>query len=672
MSSLARVRATAAARVRGLGLLARFSTLSVVAFLIIGVVVARVLDQQIRHRALGDAARSAALVARFGIQPQLSPTDLRRGLAPEAVASIDRLLAAGYTGGELNSLTVFNRGGRIVYATDHRLIGRRWAIGAAEARRMVTTTSARAVNGAVVGDVPLSFGAARTAAGAIEVQMPYAPVAAAIGHDRLRLYAFLGAGLLLLWAALSRIVAGASRALRRQAAHTAHLAHHDSLTGLPNRTLFYRRVEEAIDRAGSSGGPAAVMILDLDRFKEVNDTLGHHSGDRLLQSTGERIAGVLRGDDVVARLGGDEFAVLLPAVDGLESTLAVAERIRGALSAPLELDGVPIAIEASIGIALHPEHGDAVEELMQRADVAMYAAKSAHAPWSLYSPGDDPYSPERLAMVGELRAGIENGQLELHYQPKAELPGGEVRSVEALVRWRHPRMGLVSPADFIPLAEHTGLIRPLTLRVLEDALAQCAAWAAEGLDLPVAVNLSARNLADPDLPDLVAERLRAAGVAPDRLKLEITESSLMADRVGARAILDRLAEMGVALSIDDFGTGYSSLAYLSDLPVSELKIDRGFVARMGGGRRDAFIVRATIDLGRSLGLSVVAEGVETEEEWCELARLGCDLAQGFFLGRPMPAAQLSGWLKAAGPRWASQRAVARPSIDHHPDRRESA
>src|SRR4051812_42341635 len=289
MRSLNRQRRALVARARRLGLLARFSALSILAFAIIGIIVARGLDTQMRDRALDDAARSAALVARFGIQPQLSPADLQRGLAPEAIDSIDRLLAAGYGGDELESLTVFNRDGRIIYATDHHLIGRRWALGTAEARTMMLRTSARVVHspggGAkLVGHVPLRF-SARRADGAFEIEMPYAPVAAAIRHDRRRLYTFLGLGLLLLWAALSRIVAGASRALRRQAAHTAYLAHHDALTGLPNRTLFYRRVREALADAGTTR-TAAVMILDLDRFKEVNDTLGHHSGDRLLESTG--------------------------------------------------------------------------------------------------------------------------------------------------------------------------------------------------------------------------------------------------------------------------------------------------------------------------------------------------------------------------------------------------
>ena len=653
-----------------MGLLARFSLLSIVAFAVIGVMVARVLDAQIKRRALDDSAAAAALVARFGIQPQLSPTDLERGLAPEAVASIDRLLAAGYSDGQLKDLTVFNASGRIVYATDHALIGRRWSVSGDQAAELLRETSAHVTGATIVGHVPLRFTGAGRAGGAFEVRMPYAPVAASIRADRDRLYAFLGFGLLLLWGALSRIVARASRTLRRHAAHTEHLAHHDALTGLPNRTLFYVRVREALDEAGEHGHLCAVMLLDLDRFKEVNDTLGHHSGDLLLQAAGARAAGVLRDGDVIARLGGDEFAVLLPKVADERSALAVAERIRHALGAPFELDMLPVAVEASVGIAIYPDHGRDVDELIQRADVAMYAAKAGAAPSSVYDSGADPYSPERLAMVGRLRAGIDRGELELHYQPKADLATGTVSSVEALARWRHPELGLLPPSEFVSLAEQTGLIRPMTFRLLDDALAQCAAWDASGLHLNVAINVSVRNLSDTEMPGIVAARLRAFGLDADRLTLEITESSLMSDRVRTRQVLDEFSDMGVALSIDDFGTGYSSLAYLSDLPVGELKIDRGFVSRMSTTRGDAFIVRATIDLGRNLGLRVVAEGVETEKEWVELARLGCDAAQGYYLARPMPARELTAWLDAAGPRWAAQRAGARHVHDN--DRRESA
>jgi diguanylate cyclase (GGDEF)-like protein len=490
---------------------------------------------------------------------------------------------------------------------------------------------------------PLRYGGPDSApAGAFEVHLEYGPVARAVAADTHRLLALLAGGLVLLWAVLFRIVQGASRRLRRQAADNEHQARHDGLTGLLNRGAFYERVHAATRSA--NGRQAAVMVIDLDRFKEVNDTLGHHAGDVLLRQAAERLAGSLRSADVLARLGGDEFALLLPDIESVDAARAAAARACEMLEEPFVLHGLTVHLEASIGISLHPAHGDDVETLMRRADVAMYTAKSGAASFELYAAEQDNHSPDRLAMLGELRQALERDEFELHYQPKASLRTGRVEGVEALLRWRHPERGLVPPLDFIPLAEQTGVIKPLTAWVLDEALRQCSEWRDHGLDLGVAVNLSVRNLLDVELPSSIWELLRRHEVPPAKLELEITEGTIVADQVRALDVLSRLNDMGVGLSVDDFGTGYSSLSYLKDLPVRELKIDRRFINNMAEDGDDAFIVRSTIDLGRNLGLEVVAEGVETEAVWDQLALLGCDIAQGYYLSRPVPAAELTQWL----------------------------
>jgi diguanylate cyclase (GGDEF)-like protein len=386
------------------------------------------------------------------------------------------------------------------------------------------------------------------------------------------------------------------------------------------------------------------MIMDLDRFKEVNDTLGHASGDELLKQVGDRLSQSVRESDTVARLGGDEFGVLLPKVVDAEAAVAVARKLRTTLEDPFTIHGLALQMEASIGIALYPEHGGDVQSLLQRADVAMYVAKEHPAGCEVYSRDRDDYSPDRLTLLTGLRRAIDRGELLLHYQPKADLRTGEILGVEALVRWRHPERGMIPPDEFIPAAQKTGVIGPLTMFVLDEALRQCRTWLLQGLELCVAVNLSTRNLLDLHLPEAVAELLARWEVPAGLLELEITESTILADPVRAMQILSRLDEMGVRLSIDDFGTGYSSLAYLKRLPVDELKIDKSFILGMDESENDEVIVRSTIDLGRNLGLRVVAEGVESPQAWSRLAQLGCNVAQGYFLSRPVPAEQLTQWL----------------------------
>jgi diguanylate cyclase (GGDEF)-like protein len=451
-----------------------------------------------------------------------------------------------------------------------------------------------------------------------------------------------GAGIVAL-AVFLLVLVGYQRRLVRQAAASSHQALHDALTGLPNRELFADRVGQALRTADRELQPAALLLLDLDRFKDVNDTLGHHHGDQLLREVGDRLQGALRQVDTVARLGGDEFAVLVPGVTA-EAAAAVADKLRAALHSPLTLDGVALDLDASIGIAVYPDHGDDTVELLQHADVAMYAAKQAHIGFMVYDPAVDQHSPRRLALLGGLRRALERGELVLHYQPKADLRSGRILGAEALVRWQHPEHGLLAPGEFIPLAERTGLIHPLTRWVLDAALGQAAAWRRAGHRLSVAVNVSTRCLLDLGFPDEVAERLAAWEVPAGALTLEVTESAVMADPTRALEVLGRLHALGVGLAVDDFGTGYSSMAYLKALPVDELKVDRSFVGQMASSSSDAVIVRSTIDLGHNLGLRVVAEGVESQETWQELEALGCDTAQGYYLGRPVPAGELDRWL----------------------------
>jgi diguanylate cyclase (GGDEF)-like protein len=452
-----------------------------------------------------------------------------------------------------------------------------------------------------------------------------------------------GVGLVLI-GLFGLLLARVHRAVEAHAGEREHAALHDPLTGLPNRALFADRLDHAVRAASRDPAPFSVLMLDLDRFKEINDTLGHATGDLLLQAVGPRLESALRPGDTVARLGGDEFALLLPSA-GSEDARAVATRALAALREPFALPSITVSIDASVGIVTSPTHGRDAETLMQRVDVAMYLAKGQGGGDMLYDAARDPYDPERLAFAGDLRRAIDDDELELHYQPKFDTHTLEVTTVEALVRWLHPDRGLLGPDQFIPLAEHTGAIRALTLLVLRKAVRQVAAWRASGLDLCVAVNLSVANLLDDGLVDDVADILEREDVPARYLELEITESTLMTDPERATTLLEELAAMGVQLSIDDFGTGYSSLAYLRRLPIKEIKIDRAFVRHLAVDESDATIVRSTIELSHSLDLAVVAEGVEDARSLERLRDFGCDRAQGFHLARPAPAETIDGVLR---------------------------
>ncbi len=419
-----------------------------------------------------------------------------------------------------------------------------------------------------------------------------------------------------------------------------HRTLHDDLTGLPNRTQFALRAENALEVAAAEQGSVAFVVLDLDRFKEINDTLGHHQGDELLRLVATRLGGIVGPDETAARFGGDEFALVCPLPDGPAAVASVADRLLAAFDAPFALDDLQLTVEVSLGVALWPDHGSNADALLRRADIALYQAKDSPLDVVLYDAGSDASSVDRLALLGELRRGIGRGELTLEYMPKVALDTGAVLGMEALVRWEHPERGQLVPGSFIPHAERTGLIGALTLEVLDQALAQGASWLAAGTPARVAVNLSARNLLDRGLPAAVATRLRRHALPAALLVLEITESTIMADPARALVVLEELAAMGVALTIDDFGTGYSSLAYLKRLPVSSLKIDRSFVTGMLDDGADALIVQSTIDLARNLGLSIVAEGIEDEATRRVLAGLGCHAGQGYLFGRPAAAGAL--------------------------------
>ena len=442
---------------------------------------------------------------------------------------------------------------------------------------------------------------------------------------------------------ISALVIILSETLRRSRGALERLALYDSLTELPNRVLFTEDLQRALDDSAPRGTTLALLLLDLDRFKDVNDTFGHPAGDLLLKQVAAAFARATRSRDLVARLGGDEFAVLMRDARR-DDARALAERLLAALERPFTVEEQPLSVGASIGIVLSPADGTDGQTLLRRADVAMYVAKRSEGSYAFYDAALDENEAGRLVLLADLRAAIDDGGLTLHYQPQVDAASGTVVGVEALVRWQHPTRGSIPPSDFIPLAERTGLIRRLSEWVLAEAIAQCGRWRAAGIDIPVSVNISVRDLLDPRLPEMLERMVRESRLSPDGLTLEITEGALVADERLATENVARLRSLGVRVSIDDFGTGYSSLAYLHRLAAHEVKIDRSFVTGMMAAKRSKAIVRATIELAHSLGFVVVAEGVEDDETWRRLRALGCDRLQGYVIAKPMPPEALAGWL----------------------------
>src|SRR4051794_2097373 len=635
-------------------LLRKFTVLSLVCFAALGVALSQLLAHQVRQRALSNTVASAQLLSSTIANGQLRPSDLSgKPIDPARLAALDATFAQARSQHRLARLKVWSRSGQIVYSDDHSAIGRKFEAeddlkeafagdthSAIATGKAIEQQSERKLGTLLEAYVPLRFGSPSSKpAGAFEIYMPYAPVAAAAGRDVRFVYALVAGGLTLLFLLLYRIVARASRSLRRQAEENRRQALHDPLTSLPNRRSLYERLDQLL----ASGRPLSLLVADLDGFKELNDTLGHHAGDKVLSQLGPRVQAAVPDAELLARIGGDEFAVLT--FDDEPDT--VAQRFRAALDEPFVVDGISLTVKASVGIARFPAHGDAAHALTQRADVAMYQAKGRQCGSLEYEPARDEHSRTRLALAGELRRAISDRELVVHYQPKADLDRGEVISVEALVRWQHPDLGLLPPAEFVPMAEQTGQIRPLTLFVLDAAASQAREWNDVGLDLKVAVNLAMANLVDSQLPEDVAALLAKHKLPPSRLILEITENVVMADPARTLAILERLRGLGVGLSLDDFGTGHSSLAYLRQLEVDELKIDRSFVTDMVRDGQNAAIVRSTIDLAHAVGIRIVAEGVEDADTLFELKAMGADEVQGFYLSPAVPPVEIVAMLMHA-------------------------
>jgi diguanylate cyclase (GGDEF)-like protein len=622
---------------------ALFSAVSLVSITVLTVVLGYMLQGRIADRALESAAATSGVIGELAVRRYVTPRELRTKLSKASVAELDEhlqsreLRAIG-----IQKVKVFDTRRALVYSNDGTGVGDvappKSSVGRALAGQHIKSISRGTADTGRGGQTlsvyaPLTYPGQALPAGAFEVYLDYGPTAAAVGRDALTMWALVAGALALLWFALFRLVRRVSQALHRQVDENRHQATHDGLTDLPNRTLLFERVEDA-----ASAGPAALLQLDLDGFREINDTLGHDHGDELLVEVAGRLRAATGPDDLVARLGGDEFAVLRRGTQTEDDAVALAEHLVDALRAPHDVRGTTIVIDATVGIALAPQHGDDASTLARRAEVAMYQAKRRHAGASVYDADADHHHRGRLELLGELGAAIRSGELRIAYQPKIDLASGDVHGVEALVRWQHPEQGLLYPGAFIPAAEVTSLIRPLTLHVIDAALAAQRRWAAQGLELTVAVNLAGPCVMDDTIPRAVADLLADHDVAPEMLTLEISERTMMSDLAGALRVLEALRALGVRLSLDDFGTGQTSLGQLRQLPLHEMKVDRSLVIG------DERLMTSVVEIAHKFGLRAVGEGVETIDVADALLAAGCDEAQGFLWARPMWPEDLPAWV----------------------------
>jgi len=630
-------------------LFAIYAAISLVPVLVLGVVLAASLRGEARQRGLAEGQAEATLVARTAVEPLLDGRPLSLGLSTTEQGALRRLTTHAIGEQDVLRLRLRDLAGRVVFSDDGSGFGGKpddEALDAATGEvvahltRLNSDANDTGKRGVASVEVylPLRAGSPIRRVGVLEMYLPYAPINRDVSAGLHQLTLDLALGLGVLYLALFAITASVGRGLRREAARNKFLAEHDTLTELPNRDLFHRRANKLLDAGISRGQRLAIAIIDLDRFKDVNDTLGHHLGDRLLTEIASRLAAGTRAGDTVARMGGDEFGLILRDVPEAERALL---HLRDVIDREVEVSGLPLTVQASIGFVLAPEDGTDIDTLLQRADVAMYVAKARHAGVVRYDAALDHYDAAKLSLVAELRHAIDDGQLVLHYQPQTTLTDGRVQAVEALVRWQHPTHGLLSPDKFLPLAEQTDLIEKLTQWVLRTALTELRdlepVWTH---NLAVAVNVSARSISRAGFAKQIIHTLQALDMPAERLIVEVTETALLTDPARAADVLGKLAAAGIKISLDDFGRGQTSLGYLSALPIHELKIDKSFVLDMLQNPAHAAIVRSIIDLGHNLGLRVVGEGVETDNVLIALREAGCDVAQGFLLARPKPAAEL--------------------------------
>jgi diguanylate cyclase (GGDEF)-like protein len=628
-----------------------FAVITLVPVLLLGAILSASYRSEAQRRGLAQGASEALLMDKTAVQPLLTGQPLSQGLSPSETEAMTRLVRNVVGRGDVLRLRLRDQAGAVEFSDDGSGFRQRPEDEALEAAKGVEVVRLTRFNSdsndsgsvgptSVEAYVPVRADGTHQQIGVLEVYLPYAPIAADVNAGLSNLYRNLAIGLTLLYLILFGISAFVGRRLRRQVRMNAYLAEHDALTNLPNRILFHRRVQEALRRGRETAQATTIAIIDLDRFREVNDTLGHYNGDRLLTALSDRMAAHLRGFDALARLGGDEFGIVLVDVREPEEILI---RLRQVIEHEVEISGLPLSVEASIGYVVAPEHGDDVDELLQLADVAMYVAKAQHAGLIRYDPSQNHYDAANLALVSQLRHAIDADELVLFYQPKVSLRDGGVDAVEALIRWQHPDLGLLSPDRFVPLAEQTGLIDRVTEWVVTRAVSDLASWRGS---LSVSINVSARNLGDAGLVPHLVDTLEASAIVPGRLYVEITETALMTDPDRAAVVLQDLHRAGIRISIDDFGTGQTSLSYLSALPIDEMKIDRSFIADMTESAGHHAITRSIVELGHNLGFDVVGEGVETAEVASALQETGCDVAQGYLYARPMPAADLSEWMVA--------------------------
>jgi diguanylate cyclase (GGDEF)-like protein len=654
-----------------LSLTHKVALLSLVPVLVLGVLLTRVVESELVDRSVADASQSARLIAQIGVQPRITPGELRSGLNPAAIRELDRQLQERSVTRDLARIKIWNTNDTVVYSDAHGLIGRKLpasdelenALDGRPNDAAVVTPEPNSETSAEVGlgrlvevYVPLRFAPGTRPAGVFEIYISYAPIAKAIAHDRQLIVAVVAIGLALLWAILYRIVARASRRLRLQARENYELAHYDPLTGLPNRRLFHERVATALRRAKKRSGVVAVLLIDLDGFTQINNTLGDRTGDELLREVGSRLVARLGTHVTVARLGADEFAVLCDGERGLDGALEDAAAVQASLEAPFAHGGAAINLDASIGVAVATDESGA-RALLARADSALARAKAHRSRVESYSPERDDFDTEQLKLLGQVRHALDRDEFVLEYQPIVDLKSRRAVAAEALLRWHHPTRGLLMPGEFMPLIEHTTLVTPTTEYVISRALRQMVRWRERGLDLAVSVNLSARNLLDGELPGKIAMLLREHRIEADRLTVEVTESATMSDPERAVAVLRALRAGGVRIAIDDFGTGHASITYLTSLPATEIKIDRSLVVDICKDPRAEAILRSTVNLGNHLGLDVVAEGIETVDVAERLAEIGCENGQGFLFSRPIPPDQLLAWTERHAPPASSRAAT---------------